>query len=355
VDDLDIAIDDATEDDTARGVRIGDYVLEDRIAEGGMGRVYRAHHVHAEHGRFAVKLLRGDVATTPEMRRRFLHEADTLRRLQHPNIVSVVDMGQTCGLLYMVMEYAPGISLAELIAHGPLQPARAAAIARQMCLGLEHMHDHGVIHRDFKPDNIIVAPTDDGDAVRIVDFGLAITDDPRAARITREGITVGTPSYIAPEQARGAALDGRVDLFALGMSLYEMLAGVLPFWGPPLEVVGLNATEDPPSIAERSGVAVPPALERVMRRLIARSPEDRFASASEVIAALDAPDLLAPAEEDVDAYEELEIQPARVPLLPLYPPSFVPVRQRRRGPTLRHGLAVLAAAAAVGVAVASSG
>src|SRR5690349_8977494 len=109
-----------------------------------MGRVYRAHHVHLDHRVFAVKLLRGDLAATPEMRHRFLHEATTLSRLDHPNIVKVVDLGQTCGLLYMVMELVPGMSLAELIAHGPLAPARAAAIARQLCLGLEHMHDHGV-------------------------------------------------------------------------------------------------------------------------------------------------------------------------------------------------------------------
>lgn len=345
-----------------------------------MGRVYRAHHCQLEHTTFAVKLLRGEFAATADMRHRFLHEATTLRRLDHPNIVSVVDVGQTCGLLYMVMEYAPGISLAELIAHGPLPAARAVAIARQMCLGLEHMHDHGVIHRDFKPDNIVVAACDDGDIVRIVDFGLAITDDPSAARVTREGIAVGTPSYIAPEQARGLPLDGRADLFALGMSLYEMLAGILPFSGPPLEVVRLNATEDPPAIADRAGVDVPPELEAIVRTLLAHTPEQRFASAREVIEALDALGDLAPEQprdlsivsgtiaieldrepEAIEVVIELVADDApaedtgRISLLPLYPPQRVEVRRRRRGPRVALGVALLGAAAVIGVMAAGHG
>jgi len=166
-----------------------------------------------------------------------------------------------------------------------MAPARVLRIGKQLCLGLAHAHDHHLVHRDFKPDNIIVVDEGEGEVPKIVDFGLAISSDPDAdaARLTNTGVTVGTPIYAAPEQMRGAEVDYRTDLFALGVTLFEMLSGTVPFDGSIVETIHFNAVSARPTIADRApGVAVPARLERLVQRMIAAEPDERPSSARAV-------------------------------------------------------------------------
>ncbi len=268
------------------------YVIEETLGEGAMGRVYRARHARLERRQFAVKILLGDLATDTAMRQRFAREAEAASRLEHPNVVSVIDFGESPeGLLYIVMELVRGNTLADVIdEEGPLDEARVIALSRGMCLGLAHAHEAGLVHRDFKPDNVALFDGEEGQVPRILDFGLAIVSDPgeNATRLTQAGLVVGTPAYTAPEQARGDELDHRVDLFALGTTMYEMLAGRIPYDGTVMEVLHANIGAEPPPISERTpSVSVTPALERIVRRLLEKRPEARFQSAREVLAALD--------------------------------------------------------------------
>jgi eukaryotic-like serine/threonine-protein kinase len=266
----------------------GQYQIEAYIGEGAMGRIYRAHRIRLEARKVAIKILFGDVACTDEMRLRFAHEAEAASRLSDPHVVAVSDFGVTDdGLLYLVMDLAEGPTLSDLIAGGPMPWRTAVGFARQLCLGLEHAHGHGLVHRDLKPANVVVG----GGIARIVDFGLALNIDPALdrTRLTATGATVGTPIYAAPEQQLGnGVVDHRADLFSVGVTLFEMLAGTCPFDGAALEVICQNAMADRPAIAARApGVVVPAELEQVVRRLMAAKPEDRFGSARAVIAALD--------------------------------------------------------------------
>ena len=271
------------------------YVIEEVVGEGAMGVVYRARHVRLPRT-FAVKVLFGDLAADPVMRMRFAQEAAAASRLAHPNVVSVVDFGKSeRGLLYLAMDFVEGEQLSALIAReGPLPPRRAISIARELARGLGHAHEQGLVHRDFKPENVVLERDPDGPPVpRILDFGLAISarDNEFDGRFTQHGFVVGTPIYIAPEQARDLAIDHRADLFALGVVLYEMLAGKPPFEGPAVDVAHKNMIEPAPAIHARNpAVTPPPELEAVVMCLLEKAPEDRFQSADEVIAALDAVD-----------------------------------------------------------------
>jgi hypothetical protein len=267
------------------------YVIEQCVGEGGMGRVYRATHRHMSR-LFAIKVLFGEHAADQEMQARFAREAEAACRLRHPNVVSVTDFGATArGLFYLVMDWVEGLRLTDIIAReAPLGQHRIADITRQICLALSHAHEQGLVHRDLKSENIIVSQDNGRELVRLVDFGLAVVMESDAnARLTAEGTVYGTPAYMSPEQACGAKLDARTDLFSLGVLLYEMLSGTLPFSGPPMDIVRQNMESDPPPIAERvPGLQVNPQLEALGRKLMARRPQDRYQSAAEVVAALDA-------------------------------------------------------------------
>ncbi|HEU5057329.1 MAG TPA: serine/threonine-protein kinase, partial [Kofleriaceae bacterium] len=268
------------------------YVLEELIGEGAMGLVYRASHVRLPR-KFAIKILFGDMASDTRMRLRFAQEASAACRLNHPNVVTVVDFGKSDrGLLYLVMDYVEGETLSQLIEReAPLAERQVIELSRQLCEGLAHAHQNGIIHRDFKPDNVVLEPSDGAGAVpRILDFGLAITsnDDVFDGRLTQHGWVVGTPAYLSPEQARDEEVDQRADLYALGVVMYEMLAGVPPFDGTAMEVAHRNMLEPPQPIKVRNPLAsVSPELERVVRRLLEKDPDDRFATAEEVVGALD--------------------------------------------------------------------
>jgi eukaryotic-like serine/threonine-protein kinase len=272
----------ATVDPLVGQVFAGRYLIEATLGEGGMGRVYRARHTRLDR-RFAVKVLHAELSMHESMVMRFHREATAISKLSHHNVVGVFDFGELeDGLLYLVMEFVDGRSLRDILrSEGPLASDRVLELLGQLCDGLAHAHHHGLVHRDFKPDNVLVEAHDDGEHARIVDFGIAA--DTAAQRITTDGLVLGTPHYMAPEQAVGRAVDHRSDLYALGVVLYEMVTGVQPFAGPIGRVAQLHAMQPVPPMAERApGVTIDPLLEALARRLMAKHPADRIASAQEV-------------------------------------------------------------------------
>ena len=268
------------------GSTVDNYVIEDLIGEGAMGRVYRAHHRHLHDRRYALKVLIGDLAVTASNRIRFEKEAESASRLSHPNVVGVFDVGRSRkGLLYIAMELVDGESVGTILDRAPMEASRVLRIARGVCEGLAHAHAAGIVHRDLKPDNILI----DGDVPRIVDFGLAISTDRVDTRLTTTGMTMGTPAYIAPEQASGRPVDHRADLYALGVSMFEMLTQLLPFEAEdPVAMVTEKVMRGAPTIEQRAPhVRVPAMLSRLVSRLLAKDPDDRFATATDVLAAID--------------------------------------------------------------------
>ncbi|HVV86528.1 MAG TPA: serine/threonine-protein kinase, partial [Kofleriaceae bacterium] len=252
------------------------YLIEQVIGDGGLGRVYRARHVRMSR-RFAIKVPFGDVGYDRKARARLSNEAEAASRLDHPNVIGIVDVGETAeGLFYLAMDLAEGQSLADALADGPLPTAEALSYLEQICAGLAHAHDRGLIHRDLKPDNIVVSETSDGrPLVQIIDFGLAMIADAEGSRLTTDGLVVGTPYYMAPEQSTDEALDHRTDLFALGIILYELLAGNLPFEGTPTSVARQNLAVELPTVFERSGRVVDPLLDGLIGWLTRKRPDER--------------------------------------------------------------------------------
>lgn len=260
----------------------GRYQITGLLASGGMGEVFQAHDRVLERT-VALKVLRATLGADPDFVERFRKEATAAGRLSHPNIVQVYDWGRDeGGSAYMAMEFVEGQNLREVLAANPrLRPAVAARIAAQVCGALEHARRAGIVHRDVKPENILVGP--DGQ-VKVADFGLA-----RAlaeSRATQAGLVFGTAHYLAPEQVEGRGSDHRADLYALGVVLYEMLTGETPFAGDnPVVIAYQRVREDvPPPSARAPGV--PDALDAVVRRATARSPDARFPSAREMGEAL---------------------------------------------------------------------
>jgi len=269
------------------------YRLGAELGRGGMGVVYRAHDRLLDRD-VAVKVL-GDSGLGVEGRARLMHEARSAASLNHPNIVTVHDVGEADGSLFIVMELVEGPSLHD---RRPQAPDDVLAIARQICAALEHAHGSGIVHRDLKPENVLLAP--DGTA-KLVDFGLARSV---ASRLTSAGTITGTVFYLAPELAMGQDFDGRADLYALGVVLYELTTGRLPFVADdPIAVITqhLHAPVVPP---RAKNPRVPPALDALIVHLLRKAPEDRPASATEVLRVLEQPGFL---EDDFVPAEELSV------------------------------------------------
>lgn len=246
---------------------------------GGMGCVYRARHLTLEKD-VALKVLAADPTGDYEIR--FAREARALARLDHPNCVRVLDHGQVDTTQYLVMEHLEGETLLSLIAKGRLPTSRALEIARQLLLALAHAHAHGVIHRDVKPENVMLVRG--GRRAVLIDFGLASIAD--EAALTGNGMCLGSPSYLAPERLLGQPHDTRTDLYAVGVILYEMVAGVRPFVGEsPRETMQL-AIHRPPRPLRALRHDISPSLERVISRALAKNPARRFADAEEMLLAL---------------------------------------------------------------------
>ncbi len=267
----------------------GRYRILERIGGGGMGEVYKVEHVRI--GKVAaMKIIHGLLADNQELRRRFLREARAVSKLVHVNTVQVFDFGEYEGSLYLVMEYVPGRTLSAVLKEsGRLPWPRAVHIAVQVCNALSEAHEKGVVHRDIKPENLILVRQKDGtDLVKVVDFGLARLKGDGDPHITAQGSILGTPYYMAPEQARGEEPDERTDIYSLGVVLYEMVAGTVPFEAPsPLVVLTRCLSEEPPPPTSRvSGLDLDPAAERVIMKALARDRADRFRSAEEFSEAL---------------------------------------------------------------------
>ncbi|AKT36120.1 serine/threonine protein kinase [Chondromyces crocatus] len=281
------------------------YRIDEVIAMGGMGAVYRGEHVRMRK-RVAIKILHPDTEGLPELVKRFEREAVAGAHIQHPNVATATDFGETeDGLFYLVAEYVRGTTLHDIIRRGPLAPSRAASIARQLAAALGAAHTMDIVHRDLKPRNVMVVEAQN-DLVKLIDWGFAKVRMERLSavaaelehadrpsmteRLTGAGVVFGTMAYLAPEAALGMeSVDARSDLFALGIIFYEMLAGKHPFSAnDPVQLFTKMATLEAPPIAERApSVSVPPELEAIARRLIKKLPEARFASAEELLAALD--------------------------------------------------------------------
>ena len=265
----------------------GRYRVQSRIGTGGMGVVYRVEHLHL--GKTAaMKVLSPDTASKPEAVRRFRLEAQSVSKLNHPNIVQTFDFGQFDGALYLVMEYIKGDDLASLLRReGPWSFARAARFFTQICSGLTEAHEAGIVHRDLKPENLMVVHRREGvEHAKVLDFGLAKLRERGAAEagISAGGQVIGTPYYMAPEQVRGEDLDARADLYSLGATLYRVLTGEPPFDAPsPMSVLSKHLTDDVVPPRDRApGRALPPDADRIVLRAMAKSVEDRYASAAEV-------------------------------------------------------------------------
>jgi hypothetical protein len=255
------------------------YRLDEEIGRGGMGVVFRGWDSDLERS-VAVKIL-GAHHQVGDARERLFREARAAAALSHPHVVAVHDVGEHRHMPYLVMELIEGPSLKE---RKPESLEESIEFATQLCGALEHAHQHGLVHRDLKPANVLLANSSGDPSVKLVDLGLAVRE--RAVRITREGGITGTVAYMAPEQALGKEVDGRTDLYALGVMLYEFTTGRLPFDGDnPLSVLSqhLHAPVVPPRTYRAN---IPEHIEAAILRLLAKDPDDRFATATEVAAVL---------------------------------------------------------------------
>jgi Tol biopolymer transport system component len=263
--------------------KLGNFEILELLGRGGMGEVWRARDARLKRD-VAIKVLPAGLAGDPDRIARFEREARAAGALNHPNIVAVYDVGHDNGTYWIASELVRGETLRRIIERGPLPGAKAVEIAAQVAAGLAAAHAAGLVHRDLKPDNIMVTR---GGQVKILDFGLAKQRYPApnstTAFLTDEGTVLGTAGYMSPEQVRGEPADHRADLFSLGVVLYEMLSGKRAFAGASsVEVMNAILKDDPPELP----ASVPPALGRIVRRCLEKEPDRRFQSASDLAFAL---------------------------------------------------------------------
>ncbi len=270
----------ANNHDLAPGEQVGEYVISQKIGEGGMATVYGAiHPIIAK--RAAIKVLSRKLSCDIDEVDRFVQEARAVNSIGHPNIVDVFAFGQLAdGRRYFIMEWLNGRTLEELLADQRPSLDTALDVLDQVCVALGAAHAKGIVHRDLKPANIFLVPLADGKwTVKLLDFGIAKLIAPvegmPKVRETDSGMAVGTPEYISPEQARGEVVDGRTDLYSLGVTAYEMVLGLRPFEGDSaVEVMHMHVADDPPPPRER-WPGIPPALAGLLVGLLAKSADDR--------------------------------------------------------------------------------
>jgi serine/threonine-protein kinase len=320
------------------GTMVGDYRIERRIGYGGMGIVYGA--VHPVIGkRAAIKVLNAKYCADRESLTRFLGEAQAVNKIAHTNIVDIFSIGQLDdGRSYLVMEWLQGETLMDRIERDPLKIEDTITILIALTRGLEAAHNAGVIHRDLKPENVFLIPEDDSFRVKLLDFGIAKLQTTRApTRKTATGMTVGTPLYMSPEQAKGNAIDGRTDIYSLGILAYAMVCRTTPFENEasPVEVLHAHISK-PPRPPHEIYADVPPALETLILQMLAKNADER-PSIPEVRQRLKALTLDAGGFETFSAVTPM---PAR--------PSMRPPAPKRRL-LLRWSLALLVIAAGAGV------
>lgn len=270
------------------GKHIEKYKIIGKIGEGGMGIVYKAEHIHIGK-KVALKILREDYTKKQDVVERFKQEARSASIIGHPNIIDVTDFGYTHdGRVFFVMELLGGEDMATILENDRiLDYKRAIKISRQICHALNAAHKKGIIHRDMKPENIFI--TDPGtreEKIKILDFGIAKMSvlDQEGRKLTRTGVVFGTPEYMSPEQAAGKPVDNKIDIYALGIILYEMLTGKVPFTGDTfMSILSKHIFENVPPLKEACpGLDIPEALEKLIYKCLEKEPENRIGSAEEL-------------------------------------------------------------------------
>ncbi len=269
------------------------YRIVSLLGEGGMGRVYLAEQKMGTATRkVAIKTLHPELSRDAQLVQRFHRECETVIALSHPNTVQFYDFGELPeGTLYIVMEYIEGESLANVLQRGPLEPGRVDRILVQICGSLQEAHDHGIVHRDLKPENILLTRRGgQNDFVKVLDFGIAKrteAEDDKSQKLTKQGMVLGTPPYMSPEQFAGKTLDARSDIYSLGVMTYEMLTGRLPFEAAtPWEWATKHLTTPPTPFEQHPvGASIPDFKKAAVMRALAKDPAQRFASATEFMQA----------------------------------------------------------------------
>ncbi len=274
------------------------YRVDEKVGDGGMGAVYRVEHTHMRK-RLALKVLHHDLCAYPEIVQRFEREAMAASHIEHPNVAAATDFGKLPdGSFYLVLEYVEGLDLRALLQRDKfLNPARAVHIALQILGALGRAHELGIVHRDLKPENILLVEKDgDPEFVKVLDFGIARvpigslggpskSGGADMKPLTRAGTVYGTPEYMAPEQALGHQVDGRADIYALGVLLFEMLSGARPYDDPDkIALLGAHVSKAIPRLSTRvpKEQFIPAGLEEVVTRALAKQPEDRYQDAREL-------------------------------------------------------------------------
>jgi eukaryotic-like serine/threonine-protein kinase len=281
----------ASPDDPLIGkVLLGRYRVLEILGEGGMGKVYLAEQRMGSAARkVAIKTLHPELGSDPQTIARFHRECETVIALSHPNTVQFYDFGEVDGTLLIVMEYIEGESLAHVLERGPIEPARIDRLVIQICGSLSEAHQRGVVHRDLKPDNVLL--TERGgqhDFVKVLDFGIAKryeAEDPSQAKLTKQGMVLGTPPYMSPEQFSGQPLDARSDVYSLGLMIYEMLTGCLPFEAQtPWEWATKHLTTEPtPLEAHPAAAQLPQSKREAVMRALVKDPAGRYGSVLELM------------------------------------------------------------------------
>src|SRR6266567_4516296 len=270
------------------GTRLGPYEVLSPLGAGGMGEVYKARDTRLERT-VAIKVLPSRLSSSLEVRQRFEREAKTISALSHPHVCALYDVGNQDGVEYLVMEYLEGETLAGRLANGPLPLERTLRHGIEIADALDCAHRQGIVHRDLKPGNVMLTKS----GVKLLDFGLAkaiapssalpLTSLPtQASPVTQEGTILGTFQYMAPEQLEGKDVDGRTDIFAFGATLYEMATGRKAFSGATQASLISAILRDDPQPISRIQTMSPPALDHVVKKCLAKDPEDRWQSAADI-------------------------------------------------------------------------
>ena len=311
----------------------GRYELEKLVGSGGMSNVFRAHDRLLERT-VALKILHEQFTRDDDYVERFRREARAVAKLAHPNIVTVIDRGEQDGRQFIVFEYVDGPNLKDLTRNGPLEVRDAIGLTLQVARALSFAHDRGLVHRDVKPQNVLL--NEDGQA-KVTDFGIARSLDVQG--VTQTGTVLGTSDYIAPEQARGQKVDPKTDIYSLGAVLYELLVGEVPFSGDNFVAVAMRHVSEPvPSVLD-ARPDCPARLDFAIQRAMAKDPDDRFASMDDFVAELEA--CLAELDGREDEGATMIVPPAR-------PPRHAARRRPRRVPITPLLILLAGALVAVG-------
>ncbi|MBO0732497.1 MAG: protein kinase, partial [Acidimicrobiaceae bacterium] len=318
---------------------VGRYRIERSLARGGMAEVFVARDLRLDR-QVAIKVLSPALSADASFVERFRREAQAAAGLSHPGVVAVYDWGETSGSYFIVMEYAPGPTLAAVIAaEAPLAADRTARVGAQVAAVLAVAHRHGLVHRDIKPANVIVGSAD---TIKVTDFGIARTVHDHTTRLTSTGTVLGTPTYLSPEQAEGRSLDGRSDLYSLGVVLYEMATGTPPFRGDSSVAVAYQHVRQPLESPQARNPAVPAPLAAIITQALAKDPADRQPDAETLRDQLSN----AAVAKDPGPIPTTPMRPTMVPAATEGPPA-TPVPPVRRGRWRIPGLVALVSVAAI--------